>query len=94
MPMPTTPNPIAIAAARVQTDAQRGSYGIDGADVALLARSMMALSPEAAVRIGLLMVRAGLERNPGSLDQEIVAQDVMAIGRLILGFETPSAEAA
>jgi hypothetical protein len=79
------PNPITLAASRAQTEAHRGEYGPDSADVALLARSAMTLSPAAAVRIGLLLVRAGLEKDPSVLAQEIVAGDMLAIGKMILG---------
>jgi hypothetical protein len=77
------PNPITLAASRAQTEAHRGEYGPDSADVALLARSAMTLSPAAAVRIGLLLVRAGLEKDPSVLAQEQVAGDLTAIGEII-----------
>lgn len=85
-PNPIAPNLVTVAASRVQLEAHRGGFGHDSADVAVLARSAMVLSPAAAVRVGALLMRAGLEQDPRSLDQELVAGDVIAIARLILGF--------
>lgn len=85
------PNQVALAAARAQSEAKTGGYGPDSGDVALLARSAMVLSPAAAARVGAWLLRAALERDASVLDQASVAEDVVAVGRIVLGIEDRAA---
>jgi hypothetical protein len=87
----TPRNPVATAAARAQTEARAGGYGPDSTDVQALARAAMALSPASAARVGAMLLRAAIERDPSVLAVESVASDVVAAGRVILSVDRAAA---
>jgi hypothetical protein len=82
--MVTTRNPIALVAARVQSDAKAGRYGPDSADVAMVARDAMPLTPLAAARVGAALLRAALEGDATLIADDALGQDLVAIGRCVL----------